>query len=91
MMKELFAKTTTTSIIATLIIVVGFSFLYCIAFIPAHISDSLKTQLVQGDWGIMMLAAAYYFSASKQRGVTQNADTITNQPAVGDDTKTSQS
>lgn len=83
-MKELFTKTSTTSIIAVLIIFCGFALKFSLAFLPSHIDAALKTQIIQGNDNLMLAAALYYFGSSKQKAITQQADSINNSPAVAD-------
>jgi hypothetical protein len=84
-MKKLFTKTSTTSIIAVMIIFSGFALKFALAFFPSHIDAALKTQIIQGNDNIMLAAALYYFGSSKKTGINQQADTITNSPVVGTD------
>jgi len=76
----MFTKITTTSIVSVIVMLCGFILLTALCFLPTHIEPSEKTQIIAGTIALMMLCAGYYFGASKQRGVTQQADTITNQP-----------
>lgn len=85
---QFFERTPATSIIAVIIMLAGFALLFCLSFIPTHIDASAKTQIIQGDWNIMLTAALYYFGSAKQKTVTQSADNISNSPAVGDGSTT---
>jgi len=84
-MKELFGKTSTTSIIAVLLLI---SCMVIMSFMVATSKPhdaTTRTQIVQGLFGLLMMMGGYYFGSSKQRtGVTQQADTITNSPAPTD-------
>jgi hypothetical protein len=81
-MKDIFCKTPTTSIIAVMITLLGFGGLAHIML--KHGDDATtRTQVVTGILGLLYIPAQYFFGSSKQKAVTQNADSISNSPAVG--------
>lgn len=76
------SKTSTTSIIAVML--VGFSF-FLLGFMAMEFGDdaTTRTQIITGLLTSIAAVTGYYFGSAKQRAVTQNADTISNSPAVG--------
>ena len=72
---NIFTKTSTTSVIAVMIVVLGMGLLYLITGAGVPKDDTTRTQIVQGVFGLLMMLAGYYFGASKQRTSTQAGTT----------------
>ena len=71
---ELFAKNV-RSIIALLVVVLGFAFLFALLWVPIPLSNKDAVMLCSGIvLGVVVSVAAYYFGSSKDKSDTDKSD-----------------
>jgi len=71
---ELFAKNV-RSIIALLVTVLGFSYLFALLWVPIPLSNKDAVMLCSGIvLGVVVSVAAYYFGSSKDKSDVDKAD-----------------
>jgi hypothetical protein len=71
-----YLKENIRSILALMILVLGFAILYIALYKPVRANDTLTNQIVTGVQGLMMFAMSYFFSASKPQ--TESGTSTTN-------------
>ena len=76
-MKELYKATTTSSIIAVIVIVGCFGYFYLAGSGLFKSPESLQTQITQGLFGLAMAIMGYYFGASKEKHTPTTTESIT--------------
>jgi len=80
---ELFAKNV-RSIIALLVVILGFAFLFALLFVPIPLSNKDAVMLCSGIvLGVVVSVAAYYFGSSKDKSDVDKADSEIEKKAAG--------
>lgn len=80
---ELFAKNV-RSILAILIVIGGFSFLFCLMLIKVPVGNETILNVAAGlVLAVMSTAASYYFGSSKDKSDVDKADSMIEKKAAG--------
>lgn len=69
-MKQFLTTTSTTSIIAFTVVVLGYIYFFFVGSGKMHTTESLQTQIVQGIFGLIMLVAGFYFGGNNKKDFT---------------------
>lgn len=75
-MKDFLTNTSTTSVIAVILVSSGMGLVFFLAFSNLPHDNTRATQIITGTYSLLMAIVGYYFGASKQRSSAINADTV---------------